>query len=73
MRVWIEVLARPVDGMRPVHVSVGAAAWRPGLEAGQLYRMADAVMYQAKFAGGRRVLVHDARDDDSEIASPRRA
>ncbi len=73
MRVWIEVLSRPVDGMRPVHVSVGAAAWRPGLEAGQLYRMADAVMYQAKFAGGRRVLVHEARDEDSEIASPRRA
>lgn len=73
MRVWIEVLSRPSDGMRPVHVSVGAAAWRPGLEAGQLYRLADAVMYQAKFAGGRRVLVHQAVDDDSEIASPRRA
>ena len=58
VRVWIDVLARPQSQTRPVQVSVGAAAWRAELDASQLYRQADAAMYQAKFAGGQRLVVH---------------
>lgn len=59
VRVWIDVLARPAVGARPVEVSVGAATWQPAQEAAQLYRQADAAMYQAKFAGGKRLVAHE--------------
>lgn len=58
VRVWIGVLGRPEDGARAVEVSVGAATWRDGLDAATLYRQADAAMYRAKFAGGKRLVAH---------------
>jgi PleD family two-component response regulator len=42
----------------PIRVSVGCAPYRPGLDAMQLYREADAAMYTAKARGGG-VLVCD--------------
>ncbi len=74
VRVWIEVLARPARDARAVEVSVGAAVWRDELDASQLYRQADAAMYQAKFAGGQRLVVHepaqsaDADDRAAQVA-----
>lgn len=74
VRVWIDVLARPAQGTRPVEVSVGAATWVEGVDAAQLYRQADAAMYQAKFAGGRRLVAHadappgDAGEDRARVA-----
>lgn len=58
VRVWIGVLDRPEGNARAVEVSVGAAVWRDGLDAATLYRQADAAMYQAKFAGGKRLVAH---------------
>lgn len=59
-RAWIEVLARPFSGGLPVFVSAGCAAWEPGVDTGELYRRADAAMYRAKAAGGRRLSLHVA-------------
>jgi diguanylate cyclase (GGDEF)-like protein len=64
VRVWIDVLGRPAEEGLPVLVSVGAALAEPGLDADTLYRRADAAMYRAKAAGGRRLLAWD-RDEDA--------
>jgi diguanylate cyclase (GGDEF)-like protein len=69
VRVWIDVLARPEPDTRPVLVSVGAAAWRPDLDAAQLYRQADAAMYRAKFAGGRRLVAHVERGGEGAMSA----
>lgn len=58
IEAWIDVLARPGEGGVPIHVSAGAATLESGLEPVELYRRADASMYQAKFAGGCRLSRH---------------
>lgn len=57
----------PGEG-QPVLLSAGAAEYAQGLTRTQLYRMADAAMYRAKFSGGRKLVVHEAvtRQADSE-------
>lgn len=59
IKAWIDVMARPGGDGVPIHVSAGAAPMQPGLEPADLYRRADAAMYRAKFAGGRRLLQHE--------------
>lgn len=58
VRAWIEVLARPADGLRPVQVSAGCAALARDERPAELYRHADAAMYRAKAAGGQRLAAH---------------
>lgn len=65
VRAWLDVLARPSDDSRPVFVSAGCAEYRPGHDAVRLYRDADGAMYQAKFAGGGRLV---CRCDDAHAA-----
>ena len=67
IRIWIDVLGRPLAQGLPVLVSVGAALAAPGLDADALYRRADAAMYRAKAAGGGRLLAWD-RDEDAACA-----
>lgn len=67
IEAWIDVLARPGEGGIPIHVSAGAATMERGLESADLYRHADAAMYQAKFAGGRRLHLH--AQPDSRLAA----
>jgi diguanylate cyclase (GGDEF)-like protein len=55
---WLRDLGRPGEDRMPIRVSVGCAPYRPGLDAMQLYREADAAMYTAKARGGG-VLVCD--------------
>ena len=53
---WLRELALPrADGI-PISVSVGSAQYRPGIDALQLYREADAAMYAAKAQGGARLV-----------------
>lgn len=60
IELLVRVLAQAQEQTPAVRVSVGAAVWEPGLDAGELYRRADAAMYTAKSAGGRRVALHQA-------------
>jgi diguanylate cyclase (GGDEF)-like protein len=58
VRSWLKVLAHPGGRLMPVLVSAGCAQWLPGQDALQLYRQADAAMYEAKFSGGHRLVCH---------------
>ena len=62
IEAWIDVLARPGEGGTPILVSAGAATMATGMESADLYRRADAAMYQAKFAGGRRLHLYAEPD-----------
>lgn len=53
---WLKVLSSPAEGSLPVYVSAGCAHHQSGQAALQLYRQADAAMYQAKFSGGRTLV-----------------
>lgn len=53
---WLSMLEHDDSGEAPLYVSAGCASWRQGQDAASLYRLADAAMYRAKFAGGRRLL-----------------
>lgn len=56
---WLRDLAQPrADGIA-IRVSVGCAQYRPGIDAMQLYREADAAMYAAKSRGGGRLVCDD--------------
>ena len=56
---WLRRLAiADRDGV-PIRVSVGCAHFRPGLDALQLYREADAAMYKAKARGGGALVCDD--------------
>lgn len=68
LRVWIDVLARPEADVLPVRVSVGCACWAPELDGAELYRQADSAMYQAKAAGGQRLVAHDAAVPGNDAA-----
>ena len=58
---WLDGLAVPrADGLQ-VRASAGCAEYRPGLDAMQLYREADAAMYRAKSSGGGKLVCHDGR------------
>lgn len=62
MRNWLRDLAstaRP-DGI-PIRISVGGAHYRPGVDAMELYREADAAMYSAKSQGGAKLVSDDGR------------
>ena len=52
---WLEQLAA-ADRDVQVRASVGCAPYRPGEDAMRLYREADAAMYRAKQAGGRKLV-----------------
>lgn len=57
-RVWMQVLESAGGEAPAVYVSIGAASMEPGLSASELYHRADTAMYQAKFAGGARIVAH---------------
>lgn len=52
---WLDELAGSATRPLPVSVSVGCASLQPTQDALQLYHVADAAMYAAKFAGGHRL------------------
>ena len=56
LRGWLDAMGLGARGGARVYASVGCAPLQPGQDAVQLYRQADAAMYQAKFAGGGRVV-----------------
>ena len=56
---WLRELAQPREDGIPIHVSIGCAPYRPGIDAMQLYREADAAMYAAKATGGGRLVCDD--------------
>lgn len=58
LRGWLDAMGLGVAGRARVYASVGCAVLQPGQDAAQLYRHADAAMYQAKFSGGGRVVCH---------------
>lgn len=56
---WLRELAQSrADGI-PIRISIGCAPHRPGIDAMQLYREADAAMYAAKATGGGRLVCDD--------------
>lgn len=65
MRGWLVELAAPRPDGIPISVSVGCAQYRPGIDAMQLYREADAAMYAAKAQGGATLVC----DDGDHLAS----
>jgi diguanylate cyclase (GGDEF)-like protein len=68
---WLDELAAPRgDGRQVVRASAGCAQYRPGLDALQLYREADAAMYRAKSSGGARLVCHDGEHEPLALAVP---
>ncbi|QNP39682.1 GGDEF domain-containing protein [Lysobacter solisilvae (ex Woo and Kim 2020)] len=59
MRQWLRELAAPRPDGIPISVSIGCAQYRPGVDAAQLYREADAAMYAAKAQGGAMLVCDD--------------
>lgn len=58
---WLRELSLPrADGIA-ISVSVGCAQYRPGTDAVELYREADAAMYAAKSQGGATLVCDDGR------------
>ena len=56
---WLRDLAEPRAYAIPIRVSIGSAQYRPGSDAMQLYREADAAMYAAKSRGGATLVCDD--------------
>jgi diguanylate cyclase (GGDEF)-like protein len=56
---WLRDLARPRSDDIPIRVSIGCARYRPGIDAMQLYREADAAMYAAKSQGGGKLVCEE--------------
>ena len=54
---------KPYDN---VTLSVGLATFRPKMNSRSLIRYADAMMYEAKAAGGNRVRVYEHTEDVSQ-------
>jgi diguanylate cyclase (GGDEF)-like protein len=48
----------PSGGKQPYTISVGVAAWEPGMSVSELIEAADKAMYEAKRRGRNRVVVH---------------
>ena len=59
MQRWLDDLAKPRPQGIPIRVSIGSAPYRPGTDAMQLYREADAAMYAAKSRGGGTLVCDD--------------
>ncbi|HEY1138583.1 MAG TPA: sensor domain-containing diguanylate cyclase [Lysobacter sp.] len=65
VRHWLRELSAPrVDGIA-ISVSIGCAQYRPGIDAAQLYREADAAMYAAKAQGGAMLVCDDGEHTQS--------
>ncbi|WP_386754591.1 GGDEF domain-containing protein [Lysobacter yangpyeongensis] len=56
---WLRDLAAPRPDGIPISVSIGCAQYRPGTDAAELYREADAAMYAAKARGGSMLVCDD--------------
>jgi diguanylate cyclase (GGDEF)-like protein len=66
---WLDALAAPrVDGPQ-VRASAGCAQYRPGLDAMQLHREADAAMYRAKASGGGKLVCDDGEHERRAFAA----
>ena len=66
---WLDALAAPrVDGLQ-VRASAGCAQYRPGLDAMQLHREADAAMYRAKAGGGGKLVCDDGEHERRAFAA----
>lgn len=59
VRQWLHELSAPRPDGIPIRVSIGCAEYRPGSDAVQLYREADAAMYAAKAQGGAMLVCDD--------------
>lgn len=59
IRNWLRELSAPRPDGIPISVSIGCAQYRPGSDAAQLYREADAAMYSAKAQGGSQLVCDD--------------
>ena len=67
MRLWLRELSSPrADGIA-ISVSIGCAQYRPGIDAAQLYREADAAMYAAKAQGGATLVCDDGFHEMPEV------
>ena len=53
---WLDALATPRTDRPQVRASAGCAQYRPGLDAMELHREADAAMYRAKASGGGKLV-----------------
>jgi len=60
MRNWLcNLTSMSRDDAIQIRVSVGGAHYRPGVDAMELYREADAAMYAAKAQGGAKLVADD--------------
>lgn len=66
---WLDELAAPRVEGQPIRASAGCAEYRPGLDAMQLYREADAAMYRAKSGGGGKLACHDGEQEPRLLAT----
>lgn len=67
VRNWLSHLtSMPRADSIPIRISVGGAHYRPGIDAMELYREADAAMYSAKAQGGAKLVA----DEGVRLSSP---
>ncbi len=66
MQRWLHELSAPRPDGIAISVSMGCAQFRPGVDAAQLYREADAAMYAAKAQGGAMLVCDDGVHTQSE-------
>lgn len=68
MRNWLcNLTSMPRADPIPIRVSVGGAHYRPGIDAMELYREADAAMYSAKAQGGAKLVSDDGIRPSSPV------
>ena len=67
---WLRDLARPRIDDIPIRVSIGCARYRPGSDAMQLYREADAAMYAAKAQGGGKLVCEEGHCQPAHTIAP---
>jgi diguanylate cyclase (GGDEF)-like protein len=66
---WLDALAAPRADGPQVRASAGCARYRPGLDAMQLHREADAAMYRAKASGGGKLVCDDGEHERRAFAA----
>ena len=69
-KVRITDLARPRIDDIPIRASIGCARYRPGSDAMQLYREADAAMYAAKAQGGGKLVCEEGHCQPAHTIAP---